>query len=278
LPQRVIGDPVRIKQILLNLLSNAIKFTEKGSVQLRAHAVKNAAALAVQLTFEVQDTGIGISPEGRARLFKSFSQAEDSTTRNYGGTGLGLAICKRLVEMMDGQVVVESEVGRGSTFRVTVNLQLPAVQVSDTPASAATKPAGQGRFQGKILVAEDNLINQKVALRLLSLLGYSADIAKNGAEAVQMLQAGQYHAVLMDMHMPVMDGLEATRAIRQLNGALSRTPIIALTASATQGESQKCFAAGMDDFISKPIENDKLAAVLERWLERGEQGPPSAET
>jgi len=273
------GDPVRIRQILLNLLSNAVKFTEKGSVELRARAVKSHDAQAAQVIFEVQDTGIGISAEARSRLFQSFSQAEASTTRHYGGTGLGLAICKRLVEMMDGQVVVESEIGSGSTFRVTLNLQLPAVQISDSsPSSAVTKSARDGRVQSKILVAEDNQINQKVALRLLSLLGYSADVAKNGAEAVQMLKAGEYHAVLMDMQMPVMDGLEATRAIRQLDGALSRTPIIALTASAMQGESQKCFAAGMDDFISKPIENDKLAAVLERWTERREEGTISGGT
>ena len=270
LPRRLSGDPTRIKQILMNLLANAVKFTSEGSILLRVSQNENSTPQIAQLIFEVQDSGIGISPETQERLFQSFTQAENSTTRNFGGTGLGLAICKRLAEMMGGQIGVDSDLGRGSTFRVVLNLLLSENQSEDkvlskTAAQRAHNPGHQRAPEKKILIAEDNLINQKVAVRLLTLLGYSSDVAENGAVALKLLENGGYDAVLMDMHMPVMDGLAATRAIRNLGGALGRTPIIAVTANAIEGERQKCLAAGMNDFISKPIEKEKFAAALERW-------------
>ncbi len=266
LPDVFVGDPVRIKQVLLNLLSNAVKFTEEGAVELRVYRGETIGSDRAQIIFEVKDTGIGISPETQAQLFQSFTQAETSTTRKYGGTGLGLVICKRLVEMIGGYISVESQIGRGSTFRVALNLKLSTTQIQETPLpEAAAKRLAPAFSEKRILVAEDNLINQKVALRLLNLLGYRADVAENGAEVLRLLGKDHYDAILMDMHMPVMDGLEATMAIRNLEGALSRIPIIAVTANAIQGERQKCLAAGMNDYITKPIEKDKFAAALEYW-------------
>jgi signal transduction histidine kinase/ligand-binding sensor domain-containing protein/CheY-like chemotaxis protein len=270
LPLRLTGDPTRIKQILINLLSNAVKFTTEGSVELRAFIGEKISPETAQIIFEIKDTGIGISPETKQRLFQSFTQAETSTTRKYGGTGLGLVICKRLVEMIGGDIGVESEIGKGSKFRVALNLRIATSRPDeDKPVTASTAAAARvPAFEKKILVAEDNEINQKVALRMLALLGYSADIAANGEDALELLKRGSYDAVLMDMHMPVMDGLDATRAIRNLEGAISRIPIIAVTANALQGERQKCLAAGMNDFISKPIEKEKFAAAIERWTSK----------
>jgi signal transduction histidine kinase/CheY-like chemotaxis protein/ligand-binding sensor domain-containing protein len=252
-----LGDPVRIRQILLNLLSNALKFTEHGSVTV--HIVEDGL-----LKVTVTDTGIGIPPEAKSRLFQSFSQAELSTARRYGGTGLGLVICQRLVQMMGGTIGFESELGRGTTFWFTLDLPKSETTVAPIEAPESTSaPAGL-----RVLVVEDNLVNQKVAARMLEQLGYQVDLAADGAQALSMVQHTHYSAVLMDMHMPVMDGLAATHAIRNLASAVSSVPIIALTANAIEAERQRCLAAGMDDYLAKPIDRAALDQTLRRWTER----------
>ena len=268
LPVALLGDPVRLKQILLNLLSNAVKFTDHGSIRLRISQDANDCPERATLRFTVSDTGIGISAEALSRLFRSFTQADSSTTRKYGGTGLGLAISKRLVEMMGGAIGVESEVGRGSTFWFTVDLR--TVEVAQAllfpatePAHAVYQAAGE---RGRVLLAEDNPINQKVAVHLLGRLGYGVDLAENGAEAVEMVQRRDYDIVLMDCQMPVMDGFEATRTIRSLNSRVARIPIVAVTANALPGEREKCLAAGMDDYVPKPVSKETLDEALARWL------------
>jgi signal transduction histidine kinase/CheY-like chemotaxis protein/streptogramin lyase len=283
LPLWLHGDSLRLKQILLNLLFNAVKFTGHGAIQLKVEQQESSSPLQARLLFEIEDTGIGISQEAQGRLFRSFEQAESSTTRRFGGTGLGLAICKRLVEMFQGEIGVRSELGVGSTFWFTLELALadsPAAVQKESPRSALPAfTCEKGQMQRTILVAEDNLINQKVALRLLSILGYNAEVAENGEVALQHVQDGQYDAVLMDMHMPVMDGLEATRAIRRLATPASQIPIIALTANALQDERRKCLAAGMNDFLTKPIDKDLFESVLEYWTrpEFAEQRQPAGD-
>lgn len=418
LPSRVRGDPFRIRQVLSNLVGNAIKFTEEGEVFLRAGLSERDGDAPV-VRFEVRDTGIGISPEARSRLFESFSQADASTTRRYGGTGLGLAISRRLVEMMGGEIGVESEVGRGSTFWFTVPLpeargeggaerpaaeggdrdlrgvrllvvddnatnrmilerqsaswgmicasaagaaealeklreahgrgepfelavldmqmpqtdglglaraiksdpdlaatrlvlltslgQRPATELSALGIEAClTKPVRQSRLynvlaavidgaepreeraeagrkpsaggRGRILIVEDNPVNQRVALRMLQRLGYAADVAEDGVEALEALSGGApYAAVLMDCQMPRMDGYEATREIRKREeGSGRRIPIIAMTAHALAGEREKCLAAGMDDYIAKPVKPGELGALLARWVPGEEAGEEPA--
>jgi signal transduction histidine kinase/CheY-like chemotaxis protein/ligand-binding sensor domain-containing protein len=269
-PLRLVGDPVRLKQILLNLLSNAVKFTDAGAIQLRMSQDAHPGGERALVRFTVKDTGIGISQEALARLFRSFTQADSSTTRKYGGTGLGLAISKRLVEMMGGEIGVDSELGRGSTFWFTVDLAIvPWEAPRSAPAPIETTlmaPSPQSRQRGRLLLAEDNVINQKVALNLLARLGYSVDLAQNGEEAVEMVQKRAYDLVLMDCQMPVMDGLEATKAIRGLNPDVSRIPIIAVTANALAGEREKCLAAGMDDYVAKPISKEVLEHAIVRCL------------
>ena len=407
------GDPGRLRQILMNLVGNAIKFTQQGEVVMRA-SLAEARADTVLVRFEVSDTGAGIAPEARARLFQSFSQADSSTTRQYGGTGLGLAIAKQLAEMMGGSIGVDSTPGQGSTFWFTVRLamvpgsvqtmlpgdidlkgqrllivddnatnrmilqhqmaawgisadgaasgqlaldMLRAAAMQETPydlalldmqmpgmdglelartikaesalatlplvmltsitqrgheelvqqagiAAYLTKPVRQSQlhdclilvkgmstaaggvssrithplidryrlaqvkaqYQLRILVAEDNLINQKVAVRLLEKLGYKADVVENGNEVVEAVTRTSYAAVLMDCQMPHMDGFEATMAIRQREGSARHTPIIAMTANAMQGDRERVLAAGMDDYISKPVKVDDLATMLRRWI------------
>lgn len=281
LPAWINGDPVRLRQILLNFVSNAVKFTQSGSVTIhvsriqppavRGEAEGEAGINSAQLRFSVTDTGIGISAEAQRQLFQSFTQADVSTTRRYGGTGLGLAIAKRLSEMMGGTTGLESELGRGSTFWFSVK-----VREVQAPLSAAREesPAAGSKRGARVLIAEDNSINQKVAMRLLSHLGYSADVVNNGAEALDRIQTGEYDVVLMDCQMPVMDGFEATRAIRQLHGRVAKTPIIAVTANALAGEREKCLAAGMDDYVPKPITKEGLDETIQRWLPSIEQAEP----
>lgn len=267
---RLVGDPVRLKQILLNLLSNAVKFTETGTIDVRISQEPHPVVGRAMVRFTVQDSGIGISREALARLFRSFTQADSSTTRKYGGTGLGLAISKRLVEMMGGAIGVESEPGRGSTFWFTVDLVVAAGEAAPSSntfvETIAPVVSPQARNRGRLLLAEDNLINQKVALNLLARLGYAVDLAQNGEEAVEMVQKRPYDLVLMDCQMPVMDGLEATKAIRRLGSAASRIPIIAVTANALAGERDKCLAAGMDDYIPKPVSKETLDRAVARWI------------
>ena len=262
LPPLMLGDPLRIRQIVNNLLSNAIKFTDSGKIEVRAEAGKESDSNG--LTITVSDTGVGIPPEVRAKLFEKFIQADQSTTRRFGGTGLGLSICRDLISLMGGSIELESSVGQGATFRV--KLPLP-VAVAPLESVAADKHVSQrARLNAglPVLIAEDNVINQKVASALLKTLGISSEVAGNGVDAVEMYSRREYSAVLMDCHMPQMDGLEAARRIRALNRR--RVPIIALSAGTTLEERQLALNAGMDDFLSKPITLGDLETTLAKWL------------
>jgi len=267
LPGWLVGDPTRLRQILLNLLSNAAKFTESGGVRLRVSSGPAAAAGRVALHFEVSDTGIGIAAETKALLFDKFTQADSSTTRKYGGTGLGLAICRQLVELMGGTIGVESEPGVGSTFWFKVELGIGQAPQNPVREAGPRAPrTGISRERAAILLVEDNPINQKVMVRMLGSLGFDVEIAETGLAAVEMLKQRLYDLILMDCLMPVMDGYEATRIIRQGENGGPRTPVIALTASALAEDRHKCEAAGMDDYLTKPVHRAELAEALDRWL------------
>ena len=254
-----LGDGLRIRQILLNLAGNAVKFTEEGEVRVQVERQPDG------LRFAVQDTGIGIPPEARERLFASFSQVDASTTRRFGGTGLGLAISKKLAEGMGGRIGVDSEPGKGSCFWFELPL-VPTAHPADASPAAATVNVKEPTGAGQLLLVEDNVINQKLALTLISRLGHSADLAENGVAAVKAASEKHYDLILMDMQMPEMDGLEATRAIRAGDGPNKATWIIALTANAMQSDQDACQAAGMNDFLSKPFDREGLAAALNRGL------------
>jgi len=288
-PAVVRGDPGRVRQILLNLIGNAVKFTERGAVTVHVSSAAsddNAAAERIPVRFAVHDSGIGISAEAQRRLFQSFSQADASTTRKYGGTGLGLAISKRLAELMGGTIGVESVVGQGSTFWFTVAFEPPATDqrpaVRSRPQRRESSAAGTDDMlpSSRVLVAEDNAVNQKLTVRMLEKLGYRADVVANGIEAVDAIGRISYALILMDCHMPEMDGFQATAEIRRRQGTTRHTPIIALTASAMQGDREVCLAAGMDDYLSKPVKLDDLGDCLQRWLTTGREAntpasPPS---
>jgi signal transduction histidine kinase/ActR/RegA family two-component response regulator len=253
-----LGDGTRVRQILLNLAGNAVKFTDKGEVRITVAAAPSG------LRFEVHDTGIGIPPEALQRLFASFTQVDASTTRRFGGTGLGLAISKKLAEGMGGSIGAESILGEGSRFWV----ELP-LSVSDTPEE--TEPLIQNsavpqQRVAHVLLVEDNPVNQKLAGALLGRLGHTFDLAENGREAVEAAEAKAYALILMDMQMPEMDGLEATRRIRAGDGPNASSWIIALTANAMQSDQDACRDAGMNDFLSKPFNREALATVLNRGL------------
>ena len=278
LPEQFKGDPLRLQQILLNFANNAVKFTHQGEIEIRVDGYK-ASAGKRGLQFSVRDTGIGLSPDQQQRLFRSFEQADGSTTRKYGGSGLGLAISRRLAEMMDGEVGVNSQEGKGSTFWFKVELEPVPERASagrmntrDAVEHSRKKVAVPGfaelkqRLQGAhILLVEDNPLNQEVAAELLKQVGIRVDVAANGAEALQQLEQRSYDLVLMDMQMPVMDGLTATRKIRR-QPQFADLPILAMTASALTSDRDACLEVGMNDFLAKPIEPKKLWAELARWI------------
>ncbi len=268
LPACVIGDPIRLKQVLLNLLSNATKFTTRGSITVHVSREDTTRESRAGIRFTVTDTGVGIPLEAQARLFESFTQADNSTTRKYGGTGLGLTISKRLAELMGGTIGVNSAPGRGSSFWFTVEFPVSWQRsASIAPLREALEGATRGsQSRGHILVVEDNPVNQKVAVHLLSRLGCVSHVAHNGAEALEMIQTYAYDLVLMDCQMPVMDGFEASKAIRRAGGRLLNIPIIALTASVLPGQRARCLAAGMNDYLAKPILKEALEAMLQHWL------------
>ncbi len=262
LPSNLLGDPTRLQQSLLNYATNALKFTEAGSITLRTVKLKETAE-SVWVRFEVQDTGIGIPPEAVTRIFRAFEQADNSTTRKYGGTGLGLAITRRLVEQMGGGVGVESLQGVGSTFWLTVKLKKGIETGPREPAAAIdAELLLRLRHSGKrILVADDEPVNQEVTRFLLEDIGLKADSAEDGVEAVALARKTVYAAILMDMQMPRLNGLEATRQIRQIPG-YRQIPIIAMTANAFVEDTSRCLEAGMDDFMIKPFDPDKLYSML----------------
>ncbi|MET0987173.1 MAG: ATP-binding protein, partial [Steroidobacteraceae bacterium] len=261
----LVGDPLRLGQVLLNLVSNAVKFTERGSIDVRAVA-KSVTAESVELEFSVRDTGIGLSPQQCAGLFQSFSQADASTTRKYGGTGLGLAISKRLVELMGGAIRIDSEPGVGSTFTFSVRLLRGKAGASSGRLDAAVdRHSAVAALRGmRALVVEDNKINQQIARELLVRVGMVVTVADNGLQCLELLERQSFDAVLMDVQMPVLDGLEATRAIRE-RLKLTALPIIAMTANAMEGDRQRCLAAGMNDYLPKPIEPEALLSALAKW-------------
>lgn len=256
------GDHIRIKQILCNYLNNAIKFTDKGTISLFAHYQTKG-----ELTFTVRDSGIGIRAEEIGNLFQHFSQIESGNTRRFGGTGLGLAIAKKLAQLMGGKVSVSSEYGQGSAFSVTLQLtpvtayDYQQIHATNTPVQDFTLTQING---SKILLVEDNIINQKVARRLLEKAGFQVEIANNGAEALESVENGEtFDLILMDCQMPIMDGFTAARKIRASGCA---TPIVALTANAQDSDRAACLQAGMDDFISKPFKPPDLYALLAKHL------------
>ena len=258
------GDALRLGQILINLTGNAIKFTEAGAVTVRA-AVTREDDAQVQLLFEVQDSGIGIDPRDQQRLFTAFEQADNSMTRKYGGTGLGLAISKRLANQMSGDIGVESEAGKGSRFWFTVMLKKAIATAAASDLQSPDAELKRRHAGARILVAEDEPVNQEVTRFLLEECGLSVDVANDGAEAVALFEQGDYALILMDMQMPRLNGLEATQQIRQLPKG-NALPIIAMTANAFTEDRARCFDVGMDDFLAKPVEPDLLFATLLKWL------------
>jgi len=263
-PEVLVGDPDRLNQVLLNLVGNAVKFTHSGSVAVRVR--RTAVADGVMLHLEVQDSGIGIPADKCKVIFDSFRQADGSTTRKYGGTGLGLAICTRLAKLMNGEIWVESELGKGSTFHFTARFQAaPAGGMSrQLRTLAAAVSLEQHPVRLRILLAEDNAVNQRLATRLLEKRGHSVTVAATGREALAALENATFDLVLMDVQMPDMDGLEATAAIRAREAGLGRRiPIIALTAHTMKGDRERCLAAGMDGYVAKPVIAAELIAAVE---------------
>ncbi len=272
LPKRLRGDPTRLKQAMVNYVANALKFTGRGQVVMRA-VVEEAAEADVLLRFEVEDTGIGIDPAAIPRLFAAFEQADNSMTRKYGGTGLGLAITRKLAEMMGGAVGVDSRLGEGSRFWFTARLR-PSVAVDDAvapwPDADADADTDLRRLRAehagrRVLLVEDEPVNREIAECLLAETGLLVDSAEDGEAAVTLATSRGYDLVLMDMQMPRLDGLEATRRIRQWRRG-EPLPIVAMTANAFEADRKACLEAGMDDFLSKPVDPRRLYATLLRWL------------
>ncbi len=272
LPAHVFGDPTRLRQVLLNLVGNAVKFTEHGGASVMVSCADPEATVA-HVTFAVRDSGIGISAADQARLFQEFTQADGSIARRFGGTGLGLAISKRLVEMMGGAIGVVSYPGEGATFRFTLPLERAAaadLRIAPDGGTIDLPPLD-------ILLAEDNPVNQKVALGMLGRKGHRVTVANDGFQAVEAVQRQPFDVVLMDMQMPGMDGLEATRHIRALPGAVGRIPIVAMTANALKGDDERCLAAGMDGYVPKPVDSATLFATIARCV-HPPAGAPVAES
>ncbi|MCC6391031.1 MAG: response regulator, partial [Bryobacterales bacterium] len=268
-PRRITADPLRIRQILSNLLSNAMKFTERGSVRVRV--LRTPKTKGHELVFEVIDTGVGIPSDKLSYIFEKFTQADGSITRKYGGTGLGLAITKKLVDMHEGRITLESELGKGSTFRVcfpsSVCHEQPSAGVETPIAEFPGLPPGDDDNGPSILVVEDNHVNQKVVTAILRKRGYHVDVANHGREALEYLDLLAYSLVLMDVQMPILDGLETTRVIRR-DKRFANLPIVAMTAHAMSGDRERCLAAGMNGYLAKPLNPTTLLRVVEEFVTR----------
>lgn len=283
-PDVLVGDPVRVRQILLNLIDNAIKFTDEGSISVTVQVESRTEESAV-LHFEVTDSGIGVPTDKQSLIFEAFRQADGSTTRKYGGTGLGLAICSRLVALMGGRIWVGNGAERGSTFHFTVRFTV-ATAAAEPQNTVGVRNGGDHRPSAKclqpekapslcILLAEDNVINQKVAGRILERLGHQIVIAANGREALEAMERQRFDLILMDVQMPEMDGLEATAAIRRKEQQTEvHVPIVAMTAHAMEGDCDRCLQAGMDAYLTKPM---RQADLLKKMNELIAAGEPSAE-
>ena len=270
-PRHVIGDPTRLRQILINLAGNSIKFTEEGKVVVGVRVAEKKGD-DLLLHFSVKDTGIGIPKEKQAAVFDSFTQAEASTTRKYGGTGLGLTISKQLVELMGGSIGIESELGKGTTFYFDIS-----TTIREMPEETTRIRAIESSLKGKalrILLAEDNVINQKLAVRILEKQGWQPVVANNGKEAVELYKKEGFDLILMDVQMPEMDGIEATKKIRKIEeeSAGGHIPIVALTANAFEEDKKRCLAGGMDAYATKPIKIAELFVVIEEVLNQKEKG------
>jgi two-component system sensor histidine kinase EvgS len=285
------ADPLRLRQILNNFVSNALKFTQEGEVEIRLRLVERNAGGEV-IEFSVRDSGIGITPENQSRLFQPFMQAESDTTRRFGGTGLGLTICRRLAQLMGGEITMQSELGKGTTMTFTATFPIADPAALPKP-DEASQGAGQRMFTSRrkapgveeavaegtlVLLADDHPTNRLLLARQLNTLGYAAETAENGVLALEKWKTGRYAILITDCHMPQMDGYDLTRAIRRIEAADGgrRAPIIACTANALQGEAEVCLAAGMDDYVPKPVEMRNLLSKLDRWLPLAENGAASA--
>ncbi|MCC6368406.1 MAG: response regulator [Bryobacterales bacterium] len=259
----LLGDRLRIRQILGNLVGNAVKFTEHGSITVQVACLESNGGEQL-LHFSVEDTGIGIPAEIQPRLFGKFMQADTSTTRRHGGSGLGLAICKSLVELMHGSIGVRSRPGEGSRFWFTLRLPVAPQEAESGSIVPAAQPSRNRKALA--LVVEDNSVNQKLARRFLEKLGCEVEVASHGEEALHLIGNRSFDIIFMDCHMPVLDGFETARAIRQKEANSGRhTPIIAMTAGSMEGDREACLDAGMDDYLAKPVHVDKLHQALERW-------------
>jgi CheY-like chemotaxis protein len=265
-PDFLLGDPLRLQQVLMNLVGNAIKYTHTGSVELRVGCRAAVAPGVVELRLDVLDTGIGIPADKLDSIFEKFTQADGSTTREYGGTGLGLAISKSLVEMHGGRLWVESEVGLGSAFHVSLPLQLAPAPAPEAGGPTVKPPAdAASNSPGHILIVEDNPTNQKVVVGLLGKRGYRTSVAGDGRQALEALERTAFDLILMDVQMPVLDGLEATRLIRR-DARWKSLPVVGLTAHAMVGDRQRCLDAGMDDYLPKPIRPAALIETIQRCM------------
>jgi signal transduction histidine kinase/CheY-like chemotaxis protein len=273
-PRQLIGDPGRLRQVLTNLVGNAVKFTHEGYVLMSVECPgKEQGSAAIR--FSVEDTGIGIAENRLQDIFEKFTQTDASTTRRFGGTGLGLTISKQLVEAMGGAIGVRSRFGEGSLFSFTLTLPIDTLELpplSESPSQTELPVIRPQTRRVRVLIAEDNVVNQKVAVKMLQKLSCSVDIASDGKEAVEKVEAGTYDLVFMDCQMPVMDGYEATAAIRRQEDSGRRTTIIALTAHALEGEREKCLGAGMDDYLSKPVKKEAILKMIEKWAGKGDPG------
>lgn len=281
-PRFVSGDPGRIRQILVNIIGNAIKFTPKGKIQIQVRLIQNEDPddeEHITLQFSIVDTGIGIPPDKIETLFEAFTQVDASTTREFGGTGLGLSIVHNLIEMMGGQITVSSQPGKGSDFTFTVVLNRAApVEITNGkaetsgPAYSLNGTAEDGKYRARILVAEDFSINREVISELLEMLGFTAHVVENGKQAIHALERNRYDLVLMDVQMPEMDGLEATRIIRDPKSTVLDHDIglVALTGNAMKGDRQRFLDAGMNDYLAKPIKPEALYNVIMKNLPKKE--------